>query len=218
VVAWVALTMLIAFGLFNLIMSVYIEKTLAASKIQEEMERAQRKGAVHVAENIRRLLLMFGVAQRAADEKENVEELDLKNIDQEANAHMRLETLITKKTFLEMLKRKDVETLMESLEVPIERASLFDVIDADNSGTLALKELGQGLLHVCSDSQRNDALTCVLGINALHDLVRDFRDTCSARQDMLCEKLENTIADVVTSPQLEHVVAEVMKPYADTKL
>merc|ERR1712137_931988 len=101
-----------------------------------------------------------------------------------------------------MLKRKDVERLMGVLEVPVERASLFDVIDADNSGTLALNELGQGLLHVCSDSQRNDNLACVLGINALLDLLKEFQETSSRRQDALCEKMENMVADVVKSPLL----------------
>jgi len=89
-----------------------------------------------------------------------------------------------------LLNCREPQKLMDELDVPAERAALFDVIDADNSGTLALKELGQGLLHVRSESGRNDGLACVLRVGALLEMVRGFQTKHDYGQRALAMKLD----------------------------
>ena len=45
-------------------------------------------------------------------------------------------------------KHGKVQKLMDDLDLPPDRANLFEVIDADGSGTLKLTELVQGLLKI----------------------------------------------------------------------
>ena len=43
---------------------------------------------------------------------------------------------------------RQVQRLMDDLDLPKDRANLFEALDADSSGTLHLAELAQGLLKV----------------------------------------------------------------------
>merc|ERR1712137_1324122 len=63
VIFWVATVMLVTFGLYNLIMAIYIEDTLATAKSQAESAKARRREAIRVAETTKKLVAKFCRAQ-----------------------------------------------------------------------------------------------------------------------------------------------------------
>merc|ERR1712137_324940 len=109
----------------------------------------------------------------------------------EANAHLHTEELskiiaetheedldnvnmhITRETFLLVVQDPKVQAIFDDLEIQSEgRARLFDVLDADGSGTLGLRELVQGLLQVRGEAQRSDVLAAVLGVRAVMEILK----------------------------------------------
>merc|ERR1712137_1203058 len=66
------------------------------------------------------------------------------------------------------------QKLLDDLDVPSERARLFDVFDADGNGRLGVRELLQGLLKVRGEPQRSDVLAGNLGVRALLEMVHEL--------------------------------------------
>merc|ERR1712137_37807 len=82
-------------------------------------------------------------------------------------------------TFLLALNDFSVQNYFENLDISCDRTRLFDVIDADGSGTLELEELLQGLLQVRGDAQRSDILAAVLGVRAIMSHLKEHIEEIS---------------------------------------
>merc|ERR1712206_47518 len=119
---WTFAIMMIMFGLFNLIMAIYIENTLAIAKHQHASEQARKKEAIRVAHSTRQLMQKFHVAQCEANKRETLKELTEKDAEIQD-----LTRSIQKNTFLLVLQQKGTQKLLDDLDVPSERARLFDV-------------------------------------------------------------------------------------------
>eukprot|EP00812_Abedinium_dasypus_P008393 NODE_2157_length_984_cov_528.786868.p1 GENE.NODE_2157_length_984_cov_528.786868~~NODE_2157_length_984_cov_528.786868.p1 ORF type:complete len:276 (-),score=96.25 NODE_2157_length_984_cov_528.786868:155-904(-) len=180
----------VGFGLFNLIAAVYIENTLASAKHQSDNWRAQKKEAVRVARNTRKLVSKFYAAQRVADATgalseeatqavmDNCTELDLREED----------IKIEKDTFCFVMQDPSVQVLLDDLDITSsERVRLFNVLDSDCSGNLDVRELVHGLMMVRGEAQRSDIVACLLAVRSLQQQVRNLEshvavtmDTCGA--------------------------------------
>eukprot|EP00913_Durusdinium_trenchii_P026376 g24749.t1 len=62
---------------------------------------------------------------------------------------------------------------MDDLDLPPDRANLFEVIDADGSGTLRVSELVQGLLKVRGELKKSDVVATTLATQTLQQLIMD---------------------------------------------
>ena len=62
---------------------------------------------------------------------------------------------------------------MDDLELPPDRATLFDSIDADGSGTLQLGELVQGLLKIRGELNKSDTVAALLATKALRNVAAE---------------------------------------------
>merc|ERR1712107_366542 len=96
---------------------------------------------------------------------------------------------VTKEIFRVVLQDPTTQNLMDDLEVPMERARLFDVFDADGDGTLGVKEIIQGLLRVRGETQRSDVLAGYLTVRALLRMIRDFEETVVDGIGKICIRL-----------------------------
>merc|ERR1712048_344369 len=100
---------------------------------------------------------------------------------------------ITKDTFIQVVQDPKSRQFMDDLEIPCERARLFDVFDADGSGSLDVKELVRGLLRVRGEAQRSDVIAAYLSVRALLELVRDLEQkfqVANVKIDMRFDKVE----------------------------
>lgn len=172
---WVGVIMITNFGLYNLIMAIYIEKTLAAAKHQNESYQARTREALRLARNTRALLKRFCHAQRQVQCGAELSMFNLQTV-LEDSSDRDLEDFdiqISRDTFLLVLQDPVVQNLMDIMEITTTgRENLFDAFDADGSKTLGLKELTQGFLKVRGEPQRSDSLAGSLGVRAILEILR----------------------------------------------
>eukprot|EP00413_Alexandrium_margalefii_P028190 CAMPEP_0204551676 /NCGR_PEP_ID=MMETSP0661-20131031/26063_1 /ASSEMBLY_ACC=CAM_ASM_000606 /TAXON_ID=109239 /ORGANISM="Alexandrium margalefi, Strain AMGDE01CS-322" /LENGTH=171 /DNA_ID=CAMNT_0051558669 /DNA_START=19 /DNA_END=531 /DNA_ORIENTATION=+ len=166
----------VCFGLFNLIVAVYIENTLNAAKTEGEKSRAQRQHeSVRVARLARQLLKKFLAAQRVlAGHTVDFDSIALhqglsSSFDDVAEAS----TPISKEMFLSTIQDSSVQRLMDDLDIPPERAGLFDTLDSDGSGGLQLEELITGLLQVRGEPKKSDVVGILLAVRKVQEMLRD---------------------------------------------
>merc|ERR1712176_1098628 len=86
---------------------------------------------------------------------------------------------ITRELFLITLQDREVQQILDELDVPPNRAQLFDVLDANQNGTLSVEELVRNLLLVCGEARRSDQIACLLSVRALHAKVDRISNTHS---------------------------------------
>jgi len=65
---------------------------------------------------------------------------------------------------------------MDELDLPPDRANLFEVIDADGSGTLQITELVQGLLKIRGDISKSDTVASLLATKAVQRIVEEMKE------------------------------------------
>merc|ERR1712194_519806 len=79
---------------------------------------------------------------------------------------------ITKALFDRTMDTEDVQNILEQLAIPSEeRWDLFDILDADGSGTLLLGEIVEGLKKLRGEPRRSDVVANGLIIRALQKRV-----------------------------------------------
>lgn len=151
VVVYMIAFIFVTFGLFNLILAVLVESTLKQARKSENQEHAN----AHKALRLRRLLT----------------ELSQRTLQGHVGDPSTM--LITKKVFMQVLKDPSMEELLEDLEIPVgSTATLFETLDGDNSGTLNIHELIEGIMRL-QGSARNDVATLVR-VEALQESVKSL--------------------------------------------
>eukprot|EP00913_Durusdinium_trenchii_P031681 g29667.t1 len=151
ILSFVASYMLVTMGIFNVILAVYVDITMKAAK--EE------------------LLKKFAAAHRDFMAMEEAFDFTGKNFNPmpalftDDDVHEQIE--ISKELFLVVIQDHSVQRLMDDLDLPPDRANLFEVIDADGSGTLHITELVQGLLKIRGDISKSDTVASLLATKAV---------------------------------------------------
>jgi len=176
VFAYIFTFLIITFGLFNLITAIYIEQTLSAAKSDHERLKTRRvMESVRIAKATKRLLMKFCVAQQAWVELKPTEQhrslrcdhisfiQDMKNRSDFADSQVN----ITKEVFHIVLLDQEVQSLMDDLDIPPDRAHLFDIFDADRSGDLRVTELVEGLLKVRGEPRKSDVVAALLAVRSI---------------------------------------------------
>merc|ERR1711959_182189 len=87
--------------------------------------------------------------------------------------------LVTRDMFLAVIDDRDVIDALDDLEINCsDRTVLFDVLDADGSGTIDIAELISGLmkLRMGGTDMPIDMVSAVLGIRALQNTLSELSD------------------------------------------
>jgi len=194
VLCYVLSYMLVSMGIFNVILAVYVDITMRAAK-ETEISTAEQyaRESIRIARTTRELLKKFAEAHRVFYDREREDGdrsmmkslalsashfLDDANIDDIA---------ITKELFLLVIQDQHVQQLMNDLDLPADRANLFEVIDADASGTLHVTELVQGLLKIRGDLTKSDTVAVLLTAKSVHNMVAELRAEQQNFRGMLLE-------------------------------
>ncbi|CAK9012677.1 unnamed protein product [Durusdinium trenchii] len=159
VFGYVASFMLVSLGIFNVILAVYVDITMKAAKENDLTVEQHSRESIRIARIARELLKKFAAAFRLfQDMDEGVERgkgLKIAHSHNFMDGDMLESIAITKELFLMVIQDRRVQGLMDELELPPDRANLFEIIDADGSGTLQLSELAPSSNH---SEVRNDVL------------------------------------------------------------
>merc|ERR1712032_1448126 len=156
IAVYVICTVFVIFGLFNLIMAIFVETTMANAQAHEYTrrmlkEQEDNRTAVKLKDIITSLFVERVAMSPKSFEKEHSTEL----------LNMNPSVDLTK--FLEVVGRKDVQKLLDDLDIKIgNRFQLFEILDANGDGVLECSELVKGLLKLRGGPQKSDAVASVL--------------------------------------------------------
>lgn len=172
---YVASFMLVSLGIFNVILAVYVDITMKAAKENDLTVDQHHRESIRIARIARELLKKFAAAFRLfQDMNEEGSKKPKINISK-SNGFMDADVLesiaITKELFLMVIQDRRVQGLMDELELPPDRANLFEIIDADGSGTLQLSELVHGLLKIRGEISKSDVVAGLLATKAVQEKV-----------------------------------------------
>eukprot|EP00439_Symbiodinium_sp_Y106_P042251 s331_g5.t1 len=178
---YVACYMLVTMGIFNVILAVYVDITMKAAKENDAVNAEQySRESIRVAKTTRELLKKFSAAYRLFNDMDSTKEssswgarLDLGKTGMFNETEMH-KIAITKELFLLIVQDSAVQKLMDELDLPPDRANLFEIIDADGSGTLQITELLHGLLKIRGDLSKSDAVASLLATRAVQQMLADF--------------------------------------------
>jgi len=196
IACYVMAYMLVTMGIFNVILAVYVDITMRAAKETEATTSEQHaRESIRIARTTRELLKKFGQAYRSFQEHDEgapggqVGRGTILNLEKEtsytdADIH---DIAISKELFLLVIQDRSVQTLMDELDLPPDRANLFEVIDADGSGTMDVTELVQGMLKIRGDVKKSDTVATLLATKALQEMVTEMRASLATLHDQVKE-------------------------------
>lgn len=173
---YIVLVMLVTFGIFNLIMAIYVESTLSSAKRQDEVDaRRSKNESLRIARSTKMLLKKFCAVHRTFG-SHSISPLG-------GEASMQLyddledgSLAVTKEIFLLALQDSEVQHLMDDLDIVPNRAHLFDALDANGRGVIQLTDLMHGLLKVRGDAYKSDIIACLMAVRSLQDSVQSMRE------------------------------------------
>jgi len=207
ILAFVASYMLVTMGIFNVILAVYVDITMRAAKENDATTAEQySRESVRIARTTRELLKKFAGAYH---QFQNLNEPDIVNamksktrINIDGSAGLFTDDEITenvsinKELFLLVIQDHHAQSLMDDLDLPHDRANLFEIIDADGSGTLGLPELVQGLLKIRGEINKSDTVAALLATKAVQNQVSELMEENSKRMQKLENELQLRFADL----------------------
>eukprot|EP00439_Symbiodinium_sp_Y106_P005727 s1252_g1.t1 len=205
VLGYVVSYMLVAMGIFNVILAVYVDITMKAAKENDAVTAEQySRESIRIARATRELLKKFAAAYHVfhimEDHAADVTQLEITHsatlfTDDEIHE----DVAITKELFLLVIQDPSVQALMDELDLPPFRAHLFEVIDADGSGTLHIQDTGsgyfgfrelvQGLLKLRGEVNKGDVVAPLLATRSVQEMVGEMQKANEAHMDSLRSEL-----------------------------
>lgn len=182
------MSVIMTFGLFNVIVAIYVENTVAASKFNDLRQKQERLMDQQMfAEHI--LSLVKVIWQHYRGEDFPPEELG----PQAVNALKSMQ--ISPEFFTSLCERADFRDILRSLDIPDEEhLYLFDTLDIDGSGTLDLDELVQGVHKLRGDARRSDIIAVSLMVRAVQQDMRSFQSAVQQQINSSADRLINVVA------------------------
>ncbi|CAJ1396313.1 unnamed protein product [Effrenium voratum] len=213
IMGYVASYMLVTMGIFNVILAVYVDITMKAAKENDALTAEQySRESVRIARTTRELLKKFSTAYHTFIEDTDVEKTPcLKSMDSPMvyTEDGMDKVAISKELFLMVIQDRTVQTLMDELDLPHDRANLFEIIDADGSGTLQITELLQGLLKIRGEVSKSDTVATLLATKAVQSMVCEMKEesallktTLKAEMNLLQQMQQNLLRSLLQAPRL----------------
>mmetsp|Transcript_43864 Transcript_43864/g.80132 ORF Transcript_43864/g.80132 Transcript_43864/m.80132 type:complete len:664 (+) Transcript_43864:85-2076(+) len=170
---YVAVMLIVTFGLFNLIVAIFVDTVLSDAKKQERESKLHRlKDRERQRDKTAKLLEML------LDKTMEDHILKGESIDQFEGLDKITHMSVNKDAFNDFLKDPEVHTILDDLDVPEEeRLDIFEVLDANGNGTLQLEELIHGVIRLRGDPRRSDVVQVLLVIRSLQEEMQEFRDS-----------------------------------------
>lgn len=164
------------FGLFNVIVAIYVENTVSAAKANEQAQRQSRlEDQNRFAEKM--LILVHFLWTQKYEGSRHEFTLD-------AGLQMELPEGLIKN----LITRPEMLQMLSDLDIPTEdHKDLFEICDADGSGIVTMSELVAGIRKLRGDPRRSDLVYVMLRIS---QLLAEFH----VMQGNICEILETHLA------------------------
>lgn len=189
----------VTFGLFNLIMAIFVENTMESARFDErKRQQLRHMQAVQMAQQLQKLVLKFctstqsrrDVTSKVTDVSTTWKPIGLRNRFKKILDTLRgkvstaeelelqpigLDVEITRDKFSEVFADQSVSKLLDNLEVAVnDPMDLFDTLDADSSGSIDVSELIRGLMKLRGTAEKSDMVACLLAVRAIQKSITSF--------------------------------------------
>jgi len=188
----------VTFGLFNLIMAVFVERTLEYSKLDFLRHEADRhREQVQLARDLKALVLKMSCHSRAASVVLHAEAPGLKDTltqskfrqllaspllfwrHHKIDHHSFEQTMkvkISLHEFDQVVHKPDVRTMLEDLDIYVTNTTkLFRVLDSNDDGQLEIREIAEGLMRLRGPVDKADTISPALMIKTLQKDIQDIK-------------------------------------------
>jgi len=164
--------MLMTFGLFNVIVAIYVENTVVSAKYNDLMQKRRR--LLDQSMFVDKAMEMVEFIWRVYSGKSVGPDVDIDEI-----CEMRMSTDF----FEELRSYHEFHDILHGLDVSAEdQLDLFDTLDVDGSGTLDITELIMGISKLRGDARRSDVVAIKLMVRAIHTELKDLGEVLAATQ------------------------------------
>jgi len=154
-IIYIIVVLAVTFGLFNITMAIFVENTLEAAKYDEaRRQQARHKEYIRGAQQIKELIMEFCQTLPKYHNK-----MAVLSIDSLLFTRIVAEPRVAKK-----LKDLDIDTP--------NMKTLFELLDADQSGHVDIRELVQGLMKLRGHASKTDAVATLLCLRSLQRSVK----------------------------------------------
>mmetsp|Transcript_82520 Transcript_82520/g.231429 ORF Transcript_82520/g.231429 Transcript_82520/m.231429 type:complete len:665 (+) Transcript_82520:100-2094(+) len=168
-----AVLIFMSFGLFNVIVAIFVENVLAGAKTNDQIMKRQRlRDQSFFAGKMMDLLSVLLRTRRAHDTQDGED-----SILQMSGAKM-IEELgdfgITRELFEEAHKAPGVVELLKDLDIADgdDCSDLFMTLDSDGDGVINVEELFEGIGRLRGDARRSDIISINLKMQRLHNDIK----------------------------------------------
>eukprot|EP00929_Paragymnodinium_shiwhaense_P099469 TRINITY_DN6111_c1_g1_i1.p1 TRINITY_DN6111_c1_g1~~TRINITY_DN6111_c1_g1_i1.p1 ORF type:complete len:823 (+),score=174.37 TRINITY_DN6111_c1_g1_i1:66-2534(+) len=198
----------VTFGIFNLIVATFVETVMEAARLKRRM--AQDQESLQVGKKLERIIAKFlhvdddGEAiqstscwKTALQSLKRLLSIDRRKQGEFSNYGAEFAQRISRSMFVEVVQDEEVRLLLDDLDIGAgDRMALFDVIDADGSGELDVRELVVGLLKLRGGADKSDVVASLLGVRALQRKLKEYMGDISdsfqglmRRQSLIIDQL-----------------------------
>merc|ERR1712232_484007 len=170
--AWIyGLTMvLMTFGLFNVIVALYVENTVEAAKFSSLSQKRKRLlDDQFFAEKATELVEFVWRVHRQEKRRVSIQMTDCEAL-QQLN--------ITPDLFETLRSFREFQNILNDLDISDEdQLDLFDTLDVDGGGTIDLEELIVGISKLRGDARRSDIIGVSLIVRNIQSALITLADT-----------------------------------------
>lgn len=227
VLPWALVTLFVTFGMFNLIMAVFVENVQENAKMKRELTRDDERATA--VRRMRQLVMMFAgksqveglhnplaLTERRSDSfgEHTMQALSQfrdnwkgKSEVDATNMFFHFGGTITRDAFNQVINSPEAQHILDDLEVHIaDRTELFDLLDADGNRVLDLSELIQGILKLRSGgADKSDIVGTILGIRSLQKQLSSFIEIALEQQSSIRGDLKEEVAALkIMHQELRH--------------
>jgi len=198
VLFYVLVMVFIMFGVFNLIMAIFVEKTLEYAKQDTAKRREARyKEEVRVAKDLRTLILKICAHQQGVGDKTNRKTTAQQNVEtfmsgfkfafgggdsdtqpdiDSSRSPASTQLTINRENFDSIMNEADIRSRMEDLDISVtSSAKLFDILDSNNSGAVDVIELTEGLMSLRGPADKGDIISGSLLVKSTQKMIKDMQ-------------------------------------------
>eukprot|EP00929_Paragymnodinium_shiwhaense_P018102 TRINITY_DN12809_c0_g3_i1.p1 TRINITY_DN12809_c0_g3~~TRINITY_DN12809_c0_g3_i1.p1 ORF type:complete len:796 (+),score=154.01 TRINITY_DN12809_c0_g3_i1:77-2464(+) len=191
----------VTFGIFNLIVAIFVETVMDAARTKRRTGADQE--TLQVGNKLQRLVVKFlNVDSEADPEPSSCWKVALRRAQHllsvsrndgakyAPDCGVEFDKKIDRQMFLQVVHDEEVKELLDDLDIGSgeDRAEFFDVLDADGSGALDLRELVVGLMKLRGGADKSDVVAALLGVRALQTLLKDYMAEVGNNFDMVMRR------------------------------
>jgi len=175
------------FALFNVIVAIFVENTLAAARSNDILQRRKRNHdeqrwmeksvdlvqciVVKIRSSIDSGDVFLAAADMTATKKEAGDDV----------LRTAADIAISKAFYKEMIKDDDFCERLRELDIANEDIpDLFDTFDADNSESLTVLELLKGIKKLRGDPRKSDVISISLQVQSMYEIVMEQQESVKA--------------------------------------